>query len=134
MSAAGLNLPIVSAAGQSPPQAATAANLPESQRIRQFSTQTLDKIDPGHSTKAEVEALLGKPWRDTKIDDDSITYEGDPSVDEWEYRGQDSQGTYRVHIEFDQHDVTTLIAKISDATGKAVARVATPLWKIDKAR
>jgi hypothetical protein len=85
---------------------------------RNFSAATLAKIDPGHTTKAGVEALLGQPWRTVDSDPD----ESDPSV--WEYRGRNSSGTYRVHVEFDSHDVTSLIATIPDKTGQTTARVA----------
>jgi len=99
---------------------------------RQFSDDTLAKVIPGQTTKAQVEALLGRPWRDTPLDvahthNHTATHTpspgGDP-CDTWEYRGRDSNGTYRVHIEFDSHDITTLIAKIPDKTGQARARVA----------
>jgi outer membrane protein assembly factor BamE (lipoprotein component of BamABCDE complex) len=85
---------------------------------RDFSAATLAKVDPGHTTKAQVEGLLGEPWRTVDSDPD----ESDPSV--WEYRGRNSSGTYRVHVEFDSHDVTSLIATIPDKTGQATARVA----------
>ena len=103
----------------------TAGQVPPSQQARDFADQTLAKIVPGHTTKAEVEALLGKPWRDTQLDDEDVM-PGDPAVEVWEYRGRGPQGTYRVHIQFDKSDVTTLIAKIPDKTGRAVARVAQP--------
>lgn len=90
-------------------------------RARELSAATLAKVTPGQTTKAQVEALLGEPWRTTFSDD---TDEPGPVV--WEYRGRGSDGTYRVHIEFDSHDVTTLIAKIPDNTGEAPARVAKP--------
>jgi outer membrane protein assembly factor BamE (lipoprotein component of BamABCDE complex) len=88
---------------------------------REFSATTLAAVDPGHTTKTEVEALLGKPWRTTFADDAD-----EPGPVVWEYRGQDPDGTYRVHIEFDSHDITTLIAKIPDKAGEAPARVAKP--------
>ncbi len=94
------------------------------QQDRNFTEQTLAQILPGHTTKAEVESLLGRPWRETQLDEDDIPYPGDPSVKVWEYRGRDSHGTYRVHIEFDKNDVTTLIASIPDTAGRARARVA----------
>ena len=86
---------------------------------RDFSVATLAEVDPGHTTKTQVEALLGKPWRTTFSDDAD-----EPGPVVWEYRGEDPDGTYRVHIEFDSHDVTTLVAKIPDKTGEAPARVA----------
>jgi outer membrane protein assembly factor BamE (lipoprotein component of BamABCDE complex) len=90
-------------------------------RAREFSAATLAKVIPGQTTKAQIEVLLGKPWRTTFSDDAD-----EPGPVVWEYRGQDTYGTYRVHIEFDSHDITTLIAKIPDNTGEAPARVAKP--------
>lgn len=118
-----LNPPATCAYAQSLPKGTSTARLPKSQEVRNFSAGILDKVLPGHTTKAEVGELLGKPWRDTELDDESIPYPGDPSVDIWEFRGRDSDGTYRVHIEFDEHNITTLIAKIPDKTGHATARV-----------
>jgi len=96
---------------------ANAANDPG--QARDFSAATLAKVTPGETTKTQIEALLGQPWRTTFSDDAD-----EPGPVVWEYRGQDSNGTYRVHIEFDSHDITTLIAKIPDSTGEAPARVA----------
>jgi hypothetical protein len=88
-------------------------------RARDFSAATLAKVTPGRTTQAQVEALLGKPWRTTVSDDAD-----EPGPVVWEYHGQDLNGAYLVHIEFDRHDVTTLIAKIPDKIGQAPARVA----------
>lgn len=122
--AALVHAPMVDAAGQA---VTTAAPIPESQRVRDFSDAVLARIVPGHTAKRDVESLLGKPWRETELDEESIPYPGDPSVDVWEYRGRNSKGTYRIHIEFDKHDVTTLIAKIPDKAARAEARVASPM-------
>jgi len=94
---------------------------PDPGMSRDFSAETLAEVDPGQTTKTQVEALLGQPWRTTFSDDAD-----EPGPVVWEYRGQDPDGTYRVHIEFDSHDITTLIAKIPDKTGEAPARVAKP--------
>jgi hypothetical protein len=88
---------------------------------RQFSAATLAKVTPGETTRTQIEGLLGQPWRTTFADDAD-----EPGPVVWEYRGHDSSGTYRVHIEFDSHDITSLIAKIPDTTGEASARVAKP--------
>jgi hypothetical protein len=97
------------------------SDAPDPGTARDVSAAALGEVDPGRTTKAEVEASLGKPWR--------TTFSGDPNqpgLAVWEYRGQDSNGTYRVHIEFDAHEITTLIAKIPDKIGEAPARVAKP--------
>ena len=88
-------------------------------RAREFSSATLAKVTPGQTTQAQVEALLGKPWRTTFADDSD-----EPGPIVWEYHGQDANGTYIVHVEFDSRKVTTLIAEIPDKTGEAPARVA----------
>jgi outer membrane protein assembly factor BamE (lipoprotein component of BamABCDE complex) len=86
---------------------------------RAFDAATLAKVTPGETTKTQVEALLGQPWRTTFSDDSD-----EPGPVVWEYRGRDASGTYSIHVEFDNHDVTTLIAKIPDTTEEAPARVA----------
>ncbi len=91
----------------------------DSGQAREFSAATLAKVTPGETTQSQVEALLGKPWRTTFADDAD-----EPGPVVWEYRGKDSTGTYSVHIEFDDHGKTTLIATIPDSTGEAPARVA----------
>jgi outer membrane protein assembly factor BamE (lipoprotein component of BamABCDE complex) len=88
-------------------------------RPREFSAATLAKVTPGKTTQTQVEALLGKPWRTIFADDSD-----EPGPVVWEYQGKDTSGTYMVHVEFDNHDVTTLIAKIPDQTEEAPARVA----------
>lgn len=68
----------------------------------------LAKVVPGIS-KAQVTALLGAPWRTVQYNDlDEVENEF------WEYRGKDSQGTYRVHIEFDKQGVVLIVGKIPD--------------------
>ena len=118
-------LSVTPASGDNPQHDTAAPQLPASQRIREFSDRTLAEINPGHTTKAGVEALLGKPWRVSELDEEDVM-PGDPAVEVWEYRGRDAQGAYRVHIRFDKRDVTTLIAKIPDKAARAVARVANP--------
>jgi hypothetical protein len=72
----------------------------------------LPEIVPGKSTKAQVVVLLGQPWRTVQYNDlDAIEDEI------WEYRGTDSQGSFRVHIEFDRQGVVHLVGKIPDRGG-----------------
>jgi len=72
------------------------------------------KILPGKSTKAQVVALLGRPWRTVQYND------ADEIEDEiWEYRGIGSQGSFRVHIEFDREGVVQIVGKIPDADGES---------------
>jgi outer membrane protein assembly factor BamE (lipoprotein component of BamABCDE complex) len=94
---------------------------PDPGQPRVFSPAILARITPGRTTRAEVEKLLGMPWRTIFADD-----QDEPGPTIWEYRGRDANGTYLVHIEFDGHGRTTLFAKIPDATGEAAARVAAP--------
>jgi hypothetical protein len=69
----------------------------------------LGKLIPGKSTKAQVQSLLGTPWRTVQYND------LDQLEDEiWEYRVIDPTGSYRLHIEFDHHDVVHIVGKIPD--------------------
>ena len=62
-------------------------------------------------SKSQVKSLLGEPWRTVQYNDlDDIENEF------WEYRGTDSQGPFRVHIEFDKQGSVVLVAKIPDRT------------------
>ena len=82
-----------------------------------ISPATLAQVKPGSSTKAQVQALLGAPWRILQFNDCGMSMPG--QADEtWDYRGRNAKGTYRVHIEFDDNDVASVVAKIPDhATG-----------------
>ena len=64
---------------------------------------------PGQTTKAQISALLGAPSRIAQFDDcgDAMP---DEALETWEYPG----GGYRVHVEFDDHGIVHLIAKIPD--------------------
>jgi hypothetical protein len=86
-----------------PPTAGTAA------AVGTISEQKLAAITPGTTTKAQVQALLGAPWR-------SIRYTDMDQIEDeiWEYRGEDASGGYRIHIEFDSHDIVHVIGKIPD--------------------
>jgi hypothetical protein len=90
-------------------------------QAREFSAAILAKVTPGQTTQTQVEALLGQPWRTTFADDSD-----EPGPVVWEYRGQDANGTYDVHIEFNAHGTATLIAKIPDSTEEAPARAVQP--------
>jgi hypothetical protein len=86
----------------------------------EFDPQALTRIIPGHTTKAEIEGLLGTPWRVVQFDDCGQAIAGQ-SDETWEYRSKGPDGGYRVHIEFDEHGVVHLIADIPDKTGEATA-------------
>jgi outer membrane protein assembly factor BamE (lipoprotein component of BamABCDE complex) len=95
--------------------------------VGSISEQKLAQVMPGMSTKAQVQALLGTPWRVVQFNDcgEAMDHQSDET---WDYRGKDSHGTYRVHIEFDDHDVAHLVAKIPDqvAGGKGTAAKIAP--------
>jgi hypothetical protein len=95
----------------------TQASEAKPRRDPDLSDSTLAKITPGHTRKAEVEALLGKPLREAKHGD-----EENPANEVWDYRGHDSS----VHVEFDSRNVVAIIAKIPDESRSAAARVAPP--------
>jgi hypothetical protein len=90
--------------------------------------QAVAQIVPGQSTKADIESLLGAPWRVVQFNDCGMAMD-DQADETWEYRGTDQDGNYRLHVEFGDNGVVHLIAKIPDgaAGGKATdARVAPP--------
>jgi hypothetical protein len=76
-----------------------------------INAQRLAKIIPGQSTKAELESLLGAPWRVVQFNDCGEAMD-DQADETWEYRGGGTNGAYRVHVEFDDHGIVHLIAKI----------------------
>jgi len=76
-----------------------------------ISEQKLAQLTAGVSTKAQVQSLLGAPWRTVQYNDlDEVENEI------WEYRGTDANGNYRIHIEFDHHDIVQIVGKIPDIT------------------
>jgi hypothetical protein len=105
-----------------PPDAASTAATAST-----ISAQKLAQIMPGMSTKAQVQSLLGVPWRVVQFNDcgEAMDHQSDEI---WDYRGRDSKGTYRIHIEFDDHDVAHLVAKIWDkvADGKGTSAKIAP--------
>jgi hypothetical protein len=81
--------------------------------IRQvISDTTFAQIKPG-MTRAQIHALLGTPWRITNLDDDADSEIGDIL----EYRGQDTSGTYKFHIECDPRGRVVVAAKVRDTVG-----------------
>ena len=91
------------------------------------SPQAAAKIVPGHSTKADVKALFGAPWRIVQFNDCGEAM--DDQADEiWEYRGSDANGPFRLHIEFSENAAVHLIAKIPDNSsgGKGTVAKSTP--------
>ena len=97
-----------------------------------ISAAKLSQVKPGVSTKTQVQSLLGAPWRILQFNDCGMSMPG--QADEtWDYRGRNAQGTYRIHIEFDDSDVARLVAKIPDhvAGSKGTrARTAPPDMKV----
>jgi hypothetical protein len=79
-----------------------------------INSQNFQKIIPGRSTKSDVSNLFGAPWRIVQFNDCGMAMDG--QADEtWEYRGA-GPDKYRVHVEFDDHDVVHLIAKIPNSS------------------
>jgi hypothetical protein len=95
---------------------------------RAANAQQFAKIVPGHSTKADVRALFGTPWREIQFNVCGMAM--DEQADEtWEYRGRDGNGGYRIHVEFSDNGIVHLVGKIPDKVrgGEATnARVAPP--------
>jgi hypothetical protein len=88
--------------------AAEDAKPPAATPVQAIDAHVLAKVVPGIS-KAQVKLLLGDPWRTVQYND-----EEEIENEFWEYRGKDSHGTYRVHIEFDKHDTVVIVGKIPD--------------------
>src|ERR1700685_114855 len=82
-------------------------------QVDTISAATLAQVKPGTSTKAQVQSLLGAPWRILQFNDCGMSMPGQAD-ESWDYRGKNAKGTYRVHIEFDDSDVARLVAKIPD--------------------
>jgi hypothetical protein len=92
-----------------------------------LSVHRASDITPGVTTKAQVHARLGTPWRIVQFNDCGMAMPGQED-ETWEYRGSDAQGTYRLHVEFDDNSVARLVAKIPDSVpgGKGTAARAVP--------
>jgi outer membrane protein assembly factor BamE (lipoprotein component of BamABCDE complex) len=82
-------------------------------QTRPVSGIKLAQITPGKTTKAQVQALLGKPWRVVQFNDCGHAL-ANQSDETWDYRGSDAAGSYRVHIEFTDAGVAHLVAKIPE--------------------
>lgn len=93
-------------------QAAGPAPSPAGSLTRQ-QIGALGKIMPGHSSKADVKALLGEPWRVVQFNDCGEAMDGQDD-ETWEYRGADGDGGFRLHVEFNEHGNVHLFAKIPD--------------------
>jgi outer membrane protein assembly factor BamE (lipoprotein component of BamABCDE complex) len=93
--------------------AAEDAKPPSAAPVQAIDPQVLAKVVPGIS-KAQVKSLLGDPWRTVQYND-----EEEIENEFWEYRGKDSHGTYRVHIEFDKQDIVLIVGKIPDKVAGA---------------
>lgn len=89
--------------------------------------QALAKIVPGKTTKADMQALLGSPWRTVQFNDCGAAMD-DQADETWEYRGTDTSGDFRLHVEFDDKGVVHLMAKIPDAAqgGQGIAAKVAP--------
>jgi hypothetical protein len=106
----------------------TAAPVSENAAIRGvIAPQDLAQVVPGQSTKADIQSLLGAPWRVVQFNDCGQAMD-DQADETWEYRGKDSNGAYRIHVEFDDHEVVHLLAKIPDGIsgGKGIAAKIAP--------
>jgi len=77
-----------------------------------LSSANIATIQVGSSTRADVKAAIGSPWRVTNYGE---VYCGCPHRDlqeVWEYRGTDSAGPYRLHIEFDDGGIARTVARV----------------------
>jgi hypothetical protein len=95
--------------------AAQAANVAPSPAgsLTQAQIGELGKIVPGRSTKADMRALFGEPWRIVQFNDCGEAMD-DQQDETWEYRGDDGKAGFRLHVEFDDNGAVHLVAKIPD--------------------
>jgi hypothetical protein len=121
---------IVGAAAVLSCMAASAAHCEDgwSAKVALRAERNLARVTPGVSTKAQVQSWLGAPWRVVQFNDCGMSMPG--QADEtWDYRGKDAGGSYRLHIEFDDSGIATLVAKIPEHVpgGKGTAaKIAAP--------
>ena len=92
-----------------------------------IDAQSLTKVVPGRTSKADITALFGKPWRVVQFNDCGEAMD-DQADETWEYRGRDGNGGFRLHIEFGDQGVVHLFAKIPDQSpdGKGTAANVAP--------
>jgi len=92
-----------------------------------ISDQTIASVKPGATTKAQVEALLGTPWRTMQFDDCGMPMP-DQANEMWDYRGKDAKSTFHVHIEFDDKGIVRIVGKVPDKVpgGKGTVVKAVP--------
>ena len=82
--------------------------------LTQQQIGALGKIVPGQSTKADIAALLGEPWRVVQFNDCGEAMDGQDD-ETWEYRGADGDGGFRLHVEFNDNGTVHLFAKMPEA-------------------
>jgi outer membrane protein assembly factor BamE (lipoprotein component of BamABCDE complex) len=71
------------------------------------SLASVSKIKVGTSTAEQVKELLGTPFRMTNYGDcNPVDYQ-----EIWEYLGHDADGTFKIHIEFDEAHIARIVAK-----------------------
>ncbi len=90
--------------------------------------RAVSEVIPGRSTKSQVESKLGKPLRIVQFTDCGHSTAQPGQTDEtWDYRGKNADGAYRLHIEFGDDGIATLIAKIPEhSDGKGYAAQVAP--------
>jgi hypothetical protein len=93
-------------------QAANVAPSPAGSLTREQIGE-LGKIVPGRSTKADVRALFGEPWRIVQFNDCGEAMD-DQQDETWEYRGGGAKDSFRLHVEFNDDGTVHLVAKILD--------------------
>lgn len=71
------------------------------------SLQNVAKIKVGVMTRDQIKELLGPPYRMTNYGDCSpVDYQ-----EFWEYLGRDSNGIFKIHIEFDDAGIARIVGK-----------------------
>ena len=80
------------------------------------SSAQINAVKVGVSTKKQIQALLGAPWRVVQFNDCGMAMD-DQADETWEYRGTSPNGSYRLHVEFDTQGIVRLIVALPDSTG-----------------
>jgi outer membrane protein assembly factor BamE (lipoprotein component of BamABCDE complex) len=101
----------------------TAAEPPQADRpaTRNVILANVAKIKVGDMTGEQIKGLLGTPFRTTNYGDcNPIDYQ-----EVWEYVGQDANGVFKIHIEFDEAGIARIIA-MDSKKGPIVVLAAAP--------
>jgi outer membrane protein assembly factor BamE (lipoprotein component of BamABCDE complex) len=100
---------------------ASDAPKPATAATQELTMEMVAKINVGASTGAQLKEMLGTPWRTTNYGDcNPIDYQ-----ELWEYLGRDTNGPFKITVEFDEAGIARLVAK-TPAKGPTVVLAVAP--------